>query len=58
MNKVRSLKNIGWKHLAYSEDEMKQLNLANFIQNIQIADEPYIEKQKEIIDYADYKKSQ
>lgn len=58
MNKVRSLKNIGWKHLAFSEDEMKQLNLANFIQNIQVANEPYVEEQKAVIEYADYKKSQ
>lgn len=55
MNKVRSLKNLGWKHLVFSEDQLKDLNLTSIIANIQKFHLPYVEAQQAIIDYADYK---
>lgn len=55
MNKVRSLKNIGWKHLAFTEDQLKGITLIQGIENIQKCYEGYEEEQKAIIDYEDYK---
>lgn len=58
MNKVRSLKNIGWKHLAFDEDEIKGIPLFHFIKNVQDCYLPYVEEQKAIIDYADFQKGE
>lgn len=54
MNKVRSLKNIGWKHLVFSEEQLRDKSLADVVSNIQTCFEPYIEEQQAIIDYEDY----
>lgn len=54
MNKVRSLRNIGWKHLTFSEEQLKERTLAEVIANIQNCYTPYIEEQQAIIDYEDY----
>jgi len=35
MNKVKSLKNLGWKHLAFDEGELKATPIGNIISNIQ-----------------------
>lgn len=54
MNKVRSLKNIGWKHLAFTEAQLHSQSLVSNITNIQECFLPYIEEQQAIIDYEDY----
>lgn len=53
-NKMRSLKNIGWKHLVFTEDQLKGLELYSIIGNVQNSYKPYVESQKAIIDYQDY----
>jgi hypothetical protein len=58
MNKVRSLKNMGWKHLAFSEDQLKEIPLLDFIKNIQDSYLPYVEEQKAVIDYAEYQRAE
>ena len=58
MNKVRSLTNIGWKHLAFSQEQLRDKCLADMVGNIQVAYKPYVEEQQAIIDYDDYKISQ
>lgn len=58
MNKVRSLSNLGWKHLAFTEEQLSDLPLSQVIQNIQECYLPYVESQQEVIDYQDYKRSE
>lgn len=58
LNKVRSLKNIGWKHLAYDEQELRSTPAGNIISNIQESFLPYVEEQKAIIDYQDYQRAE
>jgi hypothetical protein len=57
-NKVRSLKNLGWKHLTISEAELGQHSLAAGIRSIQTAYQPHVEEQQAIIDYEDYQTAQ
>lgn len=56
-NKVLSLRNLGWKHLAYTEDQLRDESLTQIIANIQTCYEPYVEEQKAITEYEDYKTS-
>ena len=58
MNKVRSLRNIGWKHLAFDEGEVRALPLVDFIKNVQDSFLPYVEEQQKVIEYADYKRAE
>lgn len=58
MNKVRSLRNIGWKHLAFDETEVRQLPLTHFIKNVQDSYLPYVEEQQKIIEYAEYQRAE
>lgn len=58
MNKVRSLRNIGWKHLAFDEGEVRALPLVDFIKNVQDSYLPYVEEQQKVIEYADYKRAE
>ena len=58
MNKVRSLQNIGWKHLSYDYEQLGNLPIMDQIRNIQVAYEGYEEEQQAIIDYADYQQMQ
>ena len=45
MNKVRSLQNIGWKHLAFDEEEMRTHRVVDIIRNVQEVEEGYVEDQ-------------
>jgi len=56
MNKQVSLRNIGWKHLAFSEDQLRNEELGQIVANIQACFTPYVEEQQAIIDYEDYQK--
>jgi hypothetical protein len=56
MNKVHSLKNMGWKHLAFTEEQLKDGPLGQMVANIQSCFKDYIEEQQAIIDYEDYRK--
>jgi hypothetical protein len=58
MNKVRSLRNIGWKHLAFDEGEVKESPLVAFIRNVQDCYLPYVEEQQKIIEYAEYQRAE
>lgn len=58
MNKVRSLRNIGWKHLAFDEGELREISLVDFIKNVQDSYLPYVEEQKKIIEYAEYQRAE
>ena len=42
-NKLRSLKNIGWRHVVFTEDQLKTLKLVDIIGNVQSSYKPYIE---------------
>lgn len=48
---MRSLKNIGWKHVVFTEDQLKKIQLVDIIGNVQTSYKPYVESQKAIIDY-------
>lgn len=58
MNKVKSLKNLGWKHLAFDEGELKATPIGNIISNIQQSFLPYVEEQKTVIDYQDFQRAE
>jgi hypothetical protein len=51
MNKVRSLQNMGWKHLVFTEDQLKQHTIGSIIKNIQKCYVPYVEEQKTVLEY-------
>jgi hypothetical protein len=57
-NKMRSLKNIGWKHIVFTEGQLKELDLFNIVANVQTSYLTYVESQKAIIDYQDYQRAQ
>lgn len=54
MNKVRSLQNIGWKHLGFGWEEASKSSLLDVIKNVQDMHEGFEEEQQAVIDYADY----
>ncbi len=58
MNKVRSLRNIGWKHLAFDEEEVRAIPLPAFIKNVQDSYLPYVEEQQKVIEYAEYQRAE
>lgn len=58
MNKVRSLRNIGWKHLAFDEAQVKEIPLLAFIKSVQDSYLPYVEEQKKVIEYAEYQRAE
>ena len=57
-NKVRSLRNIGWKHLAFDEEEVRAIPLPAFIKNVQDSYLPYVEEQQKVIEYAEYQRAE
>lgn len=58
LNKQRSLRNIGWKHLAFDEAEVKEISLVEFIKSVQDSYLPYVEEQQKVIEYADYQRAE
>lgn len=56
MNKVRSLRNMGWKHLAFSEEQLRDEDLGQIVANIQGCFKDYVEEQRAIMDYEDYQR--